>query len=117
MEHVLARGLAKDPARRPASARQFRDALALAAATSVPATPVADASPGPPVGEDGETRLAEWDVDAELWGTADAAAAASASAALLAIAAATGDVDAHDLALLWSVRAGSGSPTLDASVP
>lgn len=117
VEQVLARGLAKDPAHRPASARQFRDALALAADTSVPAASVTDASPGPPVGEDGETWLAEWDVDAELWGTADAAAAASTSAALLAIAAATGDVDAHDLALLWSVRAGSGAPTLDASVP
>ena len=105
VEQVLARGLAKDPAQRPSSAQELRDALALAAAAS-DAEALPARRPTDPVAP---RVLADWDVDADLWAGADATAAAEASAALQAIAAATGDVDAHDLALLWTVRARSAA--------
>ena len=95
IEAVLARGLAKDPTLRPTGAREFRDALA-AAADHTPLETSAKAS---------GSLLDEVDVDGILWATADAATAADTAADLRALASATGDVDAHDLAVLWGVRA------------
>ena len=102
VEGVLSHGLAKHPGERPASVQEFRDALAAAAVRGHVEEPDAAV----PV-------MGAWDVDGEQWSVADPGEAADIAATLRTMAAATGDVDAHDLAMLWGVRAGISPPHTD----
>ncbi len=96
VERILARALAHDPADRPENVRGFRAELAAAAdPPPAPVEPTADLCD-----------VSEYDIGGALWAGADPRQAADTAALLLAAASATGRVDLHDLALLWSVRAG-----------
>ena len=102
VESVLARGLAKDPAARQATVADLRDDLARAA-RQVPA-PTTDA--GELTDAEAAALVENSDIDGLAWADADEATAAVRADALQAVAVDTGSVAAHDLALLWRVRAG-----------
>ena len=101
VESVLARGLAKDPAVRQATVAALRDELACAAGP-LPARAAADVTTD--AGCAALVRAS--DVDGGAWTEEDGAMATVRASALQKVAADTGSVDAHDLALLWRARAG-----------
>jgi serine/threonine protein kinase len=103
-ERVLRRALDKRPGHRFISTAALWDALVGAART----TPsVAQGSAGRAATQDAVAAL---DVDGATWAGADTGEAAHAAWFLRRVADLTGDVTAHDLAALWTVRAGGHQP-------
>lgn len=110
VEQVLARALSHHREDRPASIADLRCAFIAAAATPSAAPPdlPGDTPPAPP------GALLDYDVGGRSWAAATPDEAVR-NARLLQGWAAGGDVDAHDLALLWGLRAGASmAPPLDA---
>ncbi len=111
-ERVLHRALAKSPSARFASTAALHDAL-------VSARAVGKAPHARPAGEGARAATAlpelsraveSLDVDGEIWDSAGPDEAAHAAWFLQRVAHLTGDVTAHDLAGLWTLRAGGSAP-------
>lgn len=96
-ERVLRRALAKDPADRFPSVPAFAEALRRA---------WRGLAPMPVQYPDLSGVLAQLEVTGTIWAEADATEAGHAAWLLTRVAALTGDVTAHDLAEIWSCRAG-----------
>ncbi|WP_404390887.1 AarF/UbiB family protein [Humibacillus xanthopallidus] len=111
-ERVLHRALAKSPASRFTSTTALRDALV--AATGVDRA--ADEGPADEATRDALTAtelaraVGSLDVDSEVWQGAGPDEAAHAAWFLQRVAHLTGDVTAHDLAALWTIRADGSAP-------
>ena len=111
-ERVLHRALAKSPAARFTSTTALRDALV--AATRVERAAHGGAADEATTDATAATELARavgsLDVDGEVWQGAGPDEAAHAAWFLQRVAHLTGDVTAHDLAALWTIRADGSAP-------
>ena len=116
-ERVLRRALAKSPAERFASTSALRDALVAAVRVGGPPaldsanTTASTTSAGIDAATQRQRAVEALDVDGEAWASASPDETAHAAWFLQRVAALTGDVTAHDLAALWSLRAGAALPT------
>ncbi|GAA2156428.1 serine/threonine protein kinase [Humibacillus xanthopallidus] len=120
-ERVLRRALAKSPAERFASTTALRDALASATRASNGDTRASSGAARAglvAVADEGthpETELRRaveaLEVDGAVWQGADPDEAAHAAWFLQRVADLSGDVTAHDLAAVWTLRAGGSLPT------
>jgi serine/threonine-protein kinase len=118
-ERVLRRALAKSPAERFASTSALRDAFVSAtrvravgaeAALEASAGSGSVAIPEPAAATERRRAVEALDVDGLIWQDADPEQAAHAAWFLQRVADLTGDVTAHDLAAVWTLRAGASLP-------
>jgi serine/threonine-protein kinase len=119
-ERVLRRALAKSPAERFASTAALRDALVTAAraggGAGGGATPdgppesTPGSAPQPATVTERRRAVEALDVDGEIWQSAGPDEATHAAWFLQRVAHLTGDVTAHDLAAVWTLRAGGLLP-------
>lgn len=111
-ERVLRRALAKSPSDRFTSIAALRDALASAARADRTPARASVAAPAGAVAEIELRRAVEaLEVDGAVWQGAEPDEAAHAAWFLQRVADLTGDVTAHDLAAVWTLRAGGSLPT------
>ena len=106
-ERVLRRALEKSPGDRFSSTAALRDALGVAARVVTPASSGAATTEGVAARRRAVEAL---DVDGEIWASATLDEAAHAAWFLQRVAHLTGDVTAHDLAAVWTLRSGGGMP-------
>ena len=106
-ERVLRRALEKSPGDRFSSTAALRDALGVAARVVMPASSGAATTEGAAARRRAVEAL---DVDGEIWASATLDEAAHAAWFLQRVAHLTGDVTAHDLAAVWTLRSGGGMP-------
>ena len=113
---MLRRALAKSPAERFASTATLRDALVTAARVGGAAASGCTPESTPHSASESVTaterrRAVEaLDVDGEIWQVAGPDEATHAAWFLQRVAHLTGDVTAHDLAAVWTFRAGGSVP-------
>ncbi len=109
---MLRRALEKSPADRFSSTTALRDALVAAARVGSRAVAVGATTEGATAEVATARRRAveALDVDGEIWASATADEAAHAAWFLQRVAHLTGDVTAHDLAAVWTLRSGGGMP-------
>jgi serine/threonine-protein kinase len=108
-ERVLRRALSKSPAERFATTAALRDALAAATRADAHAAHAAHVIETAPEA-DRRRAVAALEVDGAIWQGADPDEAAHAAWFLQRVADLTGDVTAHDLAAVWTLRAGGSLP-------